>query len=48
MVVNVTECARSALMLTENYPNTLFVGILPMVAQGCTTSPNILRYVLMT
>ena len=45
MSKNMTECARSAVMLTGKYPNAVLVDILPRVAQGCTLSPNILRQI---
>ena len=41
MIKNMTECARSAVMLDGEI--STYVDILQGVAQGCTLSPNIFK-----
>ena len=43
MTKNMTECARSAVMLDEETSKYINVDILQGVAQGCTLSPNIFK-----
>ena len=41
MITEMTECARSAVML--DWEISKYVGILQEVAQGCTLSPNVFK-----